>query len=197
MTQRLKYTELAPQGIAALRALEHYCNAETLLDPVLLELVRLRASHLNGCEYCIGMHTHELAKHNETPDRIARTANPEGFDGYTLREHAALRWTEAVTSIQQSHASDASYAAAREHFNDRDLVNLTLAIASINSWNRMAIAFRAEHTPKLQPEPTHDSPGREAAESAGANQQSKVAPEPQQAQHSAVGDDGGKVAVDQ
>lgn len=143
MTQRLKYAELAPEGFATLRAVEHYLNTGTELNPVLLELVRLRASLLNGCEYCIGLHTHELSKHKETADRIAAIADWQPSDAYTQRERAAFAWTEAVTNIQDGYASDEAYAAARQHFSDPDLVNLTLAIASINAWNRVAIAFRA------------------------------------------------------
>ena len=153
-SQRIRYTELAPAGIATLRATEHYSNTATLLDPVLLELIRLRASHLNGCEYCVGMHTHELQKHNETPARIAAVADWQDHpDLYTHREQAALAWTEVITNIQQGHASDAAFQAAREHFSELDLVNLTLAIASINTWNRLTIAFRAQHTAKPAPSP--------------------------------------------
>lgn len=144
MTQRLQYAEIAPEGLAALRAVEHYLNTGTELNPILLELVRLRASLLNGCEYCIGLHTHELSKHNETSDRIAAVADWQPSDAYAQRERAAFAWTDAITNIQDGHASDEAYAAAREHFADPDLVNLTLAIASINAWNRVAIAFRAE-----------------------------------------------------
>ena len=144
MTQRLQYAELAPEGLAAFRAVEHYANTASGLEPTLLELVRLRASLLNGCEYCIGLHTHELKKHNETPDRIAQLPTWRTSTAYTERERAAFAWTEAITNIQDGHASDEAYAAVRQHFSDPDLVNLTIAIASINAWNRIAIAFRAE-----------------------------------------------------
>jgi len=144
MTQRLQYTELAPEGLAALRAVEHYVNTDTALEPVLTELVRLRASLLNGCGYCIGLHTHELKKQNETEGRIGAVAKWEESDAFTERERAALAWADAITKIQDGHASDEAYAAVQVHFRDGDLVNLTLTIASINAWNRMAIAFRAE-----------------------------------------------------
>jgi AhpD family alkylhydroperoxidase len=158
--QQLKYTELAPAGVAAMRAVEHYCNTGTGLEPVLLELVRLRASLLNGCEDCIGVHTHHLTKHNETPERIARMADWRGFDGYTERERAALAWTEVITDIQQGHAADADYEAALQHFSETELVNLTIAIASINAWNRLGIAFRAQHLAK----PNNDDGGKVTVE---------------------------------
>ena len=145
MTQRLNYMELAPEAMAAMRSVEHYVNAGSGLESSLLELVRLRASLRNGCEYCVGLHTHELKKHNETDGRIADVSRWRESDAYTQRERAALAWTEAVTDIQDGHASDEAFAAVREHFGEKELVDLTVAIASINAWNRMAISFRAEH----------------------------------------------------
>ena len=102
--QRLKYTELSPDGIAALSALEHFLNALAGLDRSLLELVRLRASLLNGCEYCVGMHSHELTKIHEPEGRIAEVAGWRDSNAYTQRERAALRWTDVVTNIQDGHA---------------------------------------------------------------------------------------------
>jgi AhpD family alkylhydroperoxidase len=163
--QRLHYTDLAPQGIAALRSLEHYANTATGLEPILLELVRLRASLLNGCDYCVSMHTHELQKHNETPDRIAQVASWRTSAAYTHREQAALAWTEVITNIQQGHAPQEAFEAARLHFSDKELVDLTLAIASINAWNRLAIAFRAQHTPESNTQdPIADDGGKVAVD---------------------------------
>ncbi len=144
MQERLRYPELAPEGVAALRTLEHYLNAASGLEPILLELVRLRASQLNGCEYCIATHTAELHKHNEPDTRIAAVEHWRQSEAFTERERAALRWTEAITNIQQGHASDDDYAAVKQHFTGSELVNLTLALASINAWNRLAIAFRPQ-----------------------------------------------------
>ncbi len=175
MSQRLRYTDLAPEGMAALRAVEHHCNTATGLSPILLELVRLRASLLNGCEYCIAMHSHELEKHNEPATRIAEVRDWRTSDAYTTHERAAFAWTEAVTNIQQGHASDAAYADAQAHFTDVDLVNLTLAITSINAWNRMAIAFRAERSTRPQ--------------------RNALKPAPTQAAEP-IADDGGKVEVE-
>ena len=140
---RLKYGQLAPEGLVRMRELEHYLNTGTGLEHTLLELVRLRASLMNGCEYCTDLHTEQLKKLNETADRIAGVADWRGSDAYTKRERAALAWTEAVTDIQDGHASDVVYDEVRGHFSDVETVNLTLAITTINGWNRIAIALGA------------------------------------------------------
>jgi len=143
MDERLKYAELAPEGIAKMRALEHYLNTAAGLEPGLLELVRLRVSLLNGCAYCIGLHTAALEKQNESPDRIAEVAEWREVEGYTERERAALGWAEALTDIQEGHAPDVVYDALRAHFSDVETVNLTLAITTINAWNRISIGLGA------------------------------------------------------
>jgi AhpD family alkylhydroperoxidase len=140
---RLKYGELAPDGVAKMRELEHYLNTRTGLEPVLLELVRLRASLMNGCEYCIHMHTAELRKRNETAERIEGVAAWRGLEIYTQGERAALAWAEAVTNIQDGHAPDVVYEEVRAHFSEAETVNLTLAITAINAWNRIAISLGA------------------------------------------------------
>ena len=142
--QRLRYPELAPAGFAALSAVEHYLNVGESLSAVLLELVRLRCSLLNGCEYCVGLHSAELRKHHEPESRIDAVARWQESNAFTHAERAALRWAEVVTNIQQGHAADEEFAAVRMHFDDVEIVNLTLAIASINAFNRMAIAFRPQ-----------------------------------------------------
>jgi AhpD family alkylhydroperoxidase len=141
MAARLKYGELAPEGMEKLRALEHYLNTGTGLEPVLLDLVRLRVSLMNGCEYCIHLHEGELRKLHEPEERIAGLSDWRDSSAYTQRERAALAWAEAVTNIQDGHAPDAVYATVREHFSDVETVNLTLAITNINVWNRLAIAL--------------------------------------------------------
>ena len=138
---RLKYGQLAPEGLAKMTALEHYLNTGTGLEPSLMELVRLRASLMNGCEYCILLHTSELKKADETPERIAGVADWRGTPLYTERERAALAWAEALTNIQEGHAPDAVYDAVRAHFSDVETVNLTLVISTINAWNRIAISL--------------------------------------------------------
>ena len=144
---RLKYGQLAPDGLVRMRELEHYLNTGTGLEHTLLELVRLRASLMNGCEYCIDLHTEQLKKLNETADRIAGVADWRGSDAYTKRERAALAWAEALTNIQEGHAPDVLYEAVRAQFTDVETVNLTLVITTINAWNRISIALgrHSEH----------------------------------------------------
>ncbi|WP_433964905.1 carboxymuconolactone decarboxylase family protein [Tunturiibacter gelidiferens] len=140
---RLKYRQLAPDGLAKMTALEHYLNTETGLEASLIGLVRLKASLMNGCEYCVRVHTAELKRANETAERIAGVGDWRGSEGYTKRERTALAWAEAVTNIQEGHAPDAVYEEVRAHFGEVETVNLTLVITTINAWNRIAISLGA------------------------------------------------------
>jgi AhpD family alkylhydroperoxidase len=144
---RLSYTKLAPEAYEKLQAVGHYLSTGTTLEPVLLELVYLRASTVNGCGFCIGMHSADLKKHHEPQTRIDAIANWQSSDAFTPRERAALAWTDAITNIQSTHASDTDYAAVSEFFSGKDLVDLTVAIAQINAWNRLGIAFATEWKP--------------------------------------------------
>jgi AhpD family alkylhydroperoxidase len=148
MEPRLNYPHIAPEGYAAMRALEHYLNTGTGLEANLQGFVRLLASKLNGCEFCIEMHTAELKKHNETPDRVANVQTWRDSDVYTQRERAALAWTEAITNIQTGHAPDEVYNELKAHFTDAEIVNLTLTITNINAWNRLQIAL-GEPVPRV------------------------------------------------
>lgn len=141
MAARLNYGKLAPEGLEKMRALEHSLRTGTTLEPVLLELVRLLASLMNGCEYCIHLHSTELRKLHEPEERIANVLEWRGSNAYTQRERAAFAWTEAVTNIQEGHAADAVYAQVREHFDEVETVNLTLTITTINAWNRLEISM--------------------------------------------------------
>jgi AhpD family alkylhydroperoxidase len=113
------------------------------IDRTMLELVKIRASQINGCAYCIDMHTKDARLHGETEGRIyALNAWREtGF--YTERERAALEWTEAVTLVGETHVPDEVYESVRRHFSEAELVALTFALVAINGWNRLAISFRA------------------------------------------------------
>jgi AhpD family alkylhydroperoxidase len=144
---RLPYPKLSPKPFAALSAVGHSIRVDTSLDPVLLGLVYLRASVLNGCGFCIGMHTAELRHKHEPETRIEAVRDWAASDAFTPRERAALAWTDAVTNIQDGHASDGAYAAVSEFFEGKDLVDLTFAIAQINAWNRLGIAFAMEWAP--------------------------------------------------
>ncbi len=145
MDARLKYWRLAPEGVAKMKALDHYLNTESGLEANLMEMMRLLASTMNGCEFCIKFHTMELRKKNETSERIAGVKDWRGSSLYTQRERAALAWTEAVTNIQEGHAPDAVYEEVRAHFSDVETVNLTLVVSTINAWNRIGISL-AQHT---------------------------------------------------
>lgn len=167
MPTRLRYPEVAPGGYAALSAFGHYLNTETSLDPVLKALVDLRASQLNRCHFCIALHTAELRKHHEPASRITALLSWETSDAFTPRERAALRWTELLTL--NPHVSDDDYTAVSQFFQGKDLADLTYAIAAINAWNRLGIAF----TPEWHPHAPAASPTQDA-----------------------ISDDGGKVAQD-
>lgn len=182
MAQRLRYAELAPEGIAALRSLEHYINTATTLSPVLLELLRLRVSLLNGCDFCKHLHANELAKHHEPQSRIDAVADWPSSDAFTPRERAALAYADAVTNIQQTHVSDDEYATVNAYFTGKDLADLTLSIAGINAWNRLAIPFNLEWDPTASKKPRADN--LPSAVNHGG------------VMVSAVDDDGGKVAED-
>jgi AhpD family alkylhydroperoxidase len=143
MTERLNYAKAFPEGIHAVMNLERIINASGL-DLPLLQLVKTRASQLNGCAYCIDMHTKDARAGGETEQRLYALSAWRETPFFTAHERAALAWTEAVTNIQQGHASDEAYAEVRREFSEQELVRLTLAIAQINTWNRIAIGFRAE-----------------------------------------------------
>ena len=141
MKPRLHYAKHAPGIYEAMDALDQYL-AKASVHEKLLHLVRLRASQLNGCAYCIDMHWKDLRALGEGEQRLASLDAWRECPYYSDRERAALEWTEAVTRIADGHASDAVYEAVRPHFGERELCDLTLAIATINAWNRLVIAGR-------------------------------------------------------
>ena len=140
---RINYAREAPEALAAMRQLEHYLN-NCGLEKDLLDLVRTRVSQMNACAFCLSMHTRELREHGTPQWKMDMLPAWRETPGYSDRERAALEWAEAVTNIQQSHAPDDVYERAHREFGDRKLVQLTLAITSINQWNRLGIAFRLE-----------------------------------------------------
>ena len=138
---RLDYAKVAPGGNAAMLGLEKYVRGSGLA-PALLELVKIRASQINGCAYCLDMHTKDARQRGETEQRLYAVAAWHEAPFFSERERAALAWTEAVTRVGESRVPDAAYQDARRHFGEKELVDLTLAIVVINGWNRLAIAFR-------------------------------------------------------
>ena len=151
METRLDPRKVAPDVYRAMLALESVV-ASGGLESNLLDLVRLRASQINGCAYCIDMHSKDLRAKGESEQRLYLLDAWRETPFYSDRERAALAWTEAVTLIADGHAPADVYEQARQHFTETELAKLTLAVVAINGWNRFAIAFRA---PAGQYEPRH------------------------------------------
>ncbi|HKW90570.1 MAG TPA: carboxymuconolactone decarboxylase family protein [Methylomirabilota bacterium] len=143
MPARLDWYKLVPAAYKVMAGLEGVVRSSGL-DPLLLDLVRMRASQINGCAYCLDMHSKDARAAGETEQRLYALNAWRETPFYTDRERAALAWTEAVTLIGEGHAPDDVYDELRKHFTDEEVVSLTLAIVSINGWNRLAIGFRAE-----------------------------------------------------
>jgi len=141
---RLNAYEAAPAAMKALQNVEAYLH-RCGLDQKLIELVKMRASQINGCAYCLDMHSKELRRLGESEQRIYLLNAWEESPLYTARERAALAWTEALTLISQTHAPDAVYERVRREFDDKELIDLTTLIGVINLWNRLAISLRYEH----------------------------------------------------
>jgi AhpD family alkylhydroperoxidase len=143
MKARFDFHSVAPRGLNAMLGLQTYVN-NTGLEHSLLELVKMRASQINGCAYCLDMHSKDARAAGETEQRLYLLDAWEETSLYSPRERAALEWTEAVTRVADGHVPDEVYHSAREHFSEEELVNLTYALVAINGWNRLCIAFRAQ-----------------------------------------------------
>jgi AhpD family alkylhydroperoxidase len=143
MKTRIDFENAAPGALRAMLALEHYARTSGL-EQSLVELVKLRASYLNGCAYCVDMHTKDARIEGEAEQRLYAVPVWRETPFFTPRERAALAWTEAVTLLGREGVPDALFEEVRQHFTDAELVNLTLAIITINGWNRLAVSFRAE-----------------------------------------------------
>ena len=143
MQTRLDYGKAAPGSVQAMYKLQKFSEGSGLERP-LLELMKTRVSQINGCAFCIDMHTKDARAAGETEQRLYGLSAWREAPYYSERERAALAWAEAVTNISQTHASDEEYEAARAQFGEEELVKLTMAVIAINGWNRLAIAFRTE-----------------------------------------------------
>ena len=142
MNARLNYAEVAPNALKPMHELEEYIHGSGL-ERSLYELVKTRASQINGCAYCIDMHTKDARKAGETEQRLYALNAWRETPFYSQRERAALAWTEALTLISENDISDELYANVSNHFSEEERVALTMAIIAINGWNRLAISFRA------------------------------------------------------
>lgn len=143
MQSRIKWHEVAPEAYKAHLAVELYAR-NSGIEHSLLELVKLRASQINQCAYCIDMHWKDARAAGETEQRLYGLSAWRESPYYTDRERAALAWTEAVTVLTDGFVPDPVYDVARSHFSEKELVNLTMAIVAINGWNRLSVAFRTE-----------------------------------------------------
>jgi AhpD family alkylhydroperoxidase len=141
MSKRIDFYAASPDALKAMLALEAAVG-KLGIDPVITELVKLRASQINGCAFCVDMHTADMRKAGETERRIAAVCVWQEAPFFTPRERAALAWTETLTLIAQTRAPDEAYAELAEHFSPKEMVDLTLAINTINSWNRLSVGFR-------------------------------------------------------
>jgi AhpD family alkylhydroperoxidase len=147
MKPRLNSFQVAPAVMQAMQALETAAEKGGL-ETSLVELVKIRASQINGCAFCLHMHTHDARAKSESEERIYLLDAWRESPLFTTRERAALAWTEAVTLVSQTHVPDAVYEQARAEFSEEDLVRLTLLVTTINAWNRFAISFRSVHPVK-------------------------------------------------
>lgn len=142
MEPRIKL-ENAPKGaLQAMRGLEAYVRGSGLEDS-LIELLKTRVSQINGCAYCIDMHTKDARAQGETEQRLYALSAWRETPFFSERERAMLEWAEALTLISENHVPDEIYERARQHFTEDELVNLTMAVVAINGWNRLAISFRS------------------------------------------------------
>lgn len=141
MSQRLDYKRASPEAFNAMLRLERQVHQSGLDEP-LLELVKTRASQLNGCAWCLDMHTKDARARGETEQRLYLLPAWREAPCYSARERAALAWAEALTQIDSGEVPDAVYAEARAQFDEKALVDLTLAVIAINGWNRLNVAFR-------------------------------------------------------
>ena len=141
MKSRLNYQKIAPQALKGMLELEKYVH-NSGLERSLYELVKTRASQINGCAYCIDMHTKDAREEGETEQRLYGLSAWREAPFYSERERAALAWTEALTKISENDVPDSLYDATRKYFDEEEIVTLTMAIIAINGWNRLAIGFR-------------------------------------------------------
>ena len=143
MKARINYAQSDPKAIQLLLAVEAHIGTSSL-EPKLLHLVKMRASQINGCAFCLDMHSKDARADGETEQRLYSLDAWEESPYYNERERAALEWTEAITLLSNGHVPDSTYERVRAHFSEAEIAALTLAVAMINSWNRLNVALRTE-----------------------------------------------------
>ena len=143
MKARINYAKADPKAVQLLLAVEAHIGGSSL-EPKLLHLVKMRASQINGCAFCLDMHSKDARADGETEQRLYSLDAWEEAPYYSERERAALEWTEAITLLNNGHVADSTYERVRPNFNEAEIAALTLAIAMINSWNRLNVALRTE-----------------------------------------------------
>lgn len=144
MESRLDYINAAPEAVQAVWQLENYVSSKSGLDPKLIHLLKLRASQINGCVYCVDLHTKEARKDGLSEQWIALVCVWREAAIYSPKERALLGWTEALTNLSQTGAPDEDYQTLRAHFTDEECTKLSVAIGTINVWNRLAVGFRMQ-----------------------------------------------------
>jgi len=142
MKARIEPDKASPAAYQAMLGLETFVSKSSKLEPSLLELVKMRASQINGCAYCLDMHSKDARAKGESEQRLYALNAWRETPFFTDREQAALAWAEALTLVSVDHVPDAVYERAKQQFSEEELVNLTLAVIAINGWNRIAISFR-------------------------------------------------------
>lgn len=145
MEPRINYMKASPESFQAVLALEDFISKRAGIDPRLLHLLKIRASQINGCAFCIDMHVKEARTDGMGDQWIALISVWRESPVYTEEERAVLTWTESLTTVAQSGAPDADFGALKPHFSEEEITKLTVAIGTINIWNRMAVGFRAQH----------------------------------------------------
>jgi AhpD family alkylhydroperoxidase len=145
MQERLNGFKVAPDAYKAVMGLETYIKKESGLDPALIHLIKLRASQINGCAYCVDMHVKEARQHGLSEQWINLLSVWRESPVYTPVERAVLEWTEAVTRLADTGAPDSAYEPLKAFFTEAEIAKLTIAIGTINIWNRVAVSFRSQH----------------------------------------------------
>jgi len=145
MQARSETQKASPAAYQAMLGLEMFVRKQSRLEPTLIELIKVRASQINGCAFCIHHHVTDARRYGETEDRLHLLSAWRESALYSDRERAALGWTEALTLVSETHAPDDAYEVLRRHFTEEEQVKLTLLIGLVNAWNRINIGFRAVH----------------------------------------------------